>query len=404
MLEPFHLESDAAYVALLDLLPGLDLKVGRQIVVWGTADKFNPTNNINSDDLEDRPLFTEPIANQMVVADLAPWGDKLWFQGVYVPVFYPALLPTSAAEALRDPRSPVPFVSNHDLLVINDLQGMLAANDALIPDVRGHVIMPRTTFSNSQVAGKMGWKVWDVDMSLSYYKGRHDIPTPVNVESTQIKPIDPAITPAGQLHGGCCFVSDAYLVYPRMQVVGYDFSAQIPFLKNMGIWGEAALFIPEAHSLRIEFPIPIAIDGALAMELQGTTVRSTPFVKATTGIDYTFGKHVYVQAQYLRGFIDEFGAGHIGNYVVGGTDLIFFGRHLIFRMFGVVDFPTVKKDFLGNKDKGSYVVYPEILMVPPWGFLTFHLGGFFLLGDDQTKFGQRAAGTSIVFLKATGAF
>ena len=52
------------------------------------------------------------------------------------------------------------------------------------------------------------------------------------------------------------------------------------------------------------------------------------------GFDYTFGKHVYVQAQYLRGFINEFGAGHIGNYVVGGTDLIFFGRKLVFRAFG----------------------------------------------------------------------
>ncbi len=404
MLTPFHVESDAAYVALLDLLPGLDIKVGRQILVWGTADKFNPTNNLNPDDLEDRPLFTEPIANQMVVVDVAPWGDKVWFEGVYIPLFYPALLPPSASAALKDPQSPVPFVDNGDLRTIYELQQRLDANDALVPRVVGHVVQPKPSFRNSQAAFKIGWSFWEVDMSLSYYYGRHDIPTPVNVESTQIRSTDPATTPPEQLHAECCFVSDAFLEYPKMQVIGYDFAAQLPFLGDMGIWGEMGLFIPERKTLRIEFPVPILVDGELRTEIEGVTIRKTPYVKATAGLDYTFGKHVYVQAQYLRGFIDEFGADHIGNYLVAGTDLIFFGRHLIFRLFGVVDFPTGKKDFLGRKDKGSAVIYPEILMVPPWGFLTFELGGFVFLGDETTKFGQKATGSSIVFLKATGQF
>ncbi len=404
MLTPFHVESDAAYVALLDLLPGLDIKVGRQILVWGTADKFNPTNNLNPDDLEDRPLFTEPIANQMVVVDVAPWGDKVWFEGVYIPLFYPALLPPSASAALKDPQSPVPFAEYSDLRTIDALQQRLDANEALVPKVKGHIVQPKPSFRNSQAAFKIGWSFWEVDMSLSYYYGRHDIPTPVNVESTQIRPSDPAVTPPEQLHAECCFVSDAFLEYPRMQVVGYDFAAQLPFLGDLGIWGEMGLFIPERKTLRIEFPIPILVDGELRTEIEGVTIRKTPFVKATAGMDYTFGKHVYVQAQYLRGFIDEFGVDHIGNYLVAGTDLIFFGRHLIFRLFGVVDFPTGRKDFLGRKDKGSAVLFPEILMVPPWGFLTFELGGFVFLGDETTKFGQKATGSSIVFLKATGQF
>ncbi len=404
MLTPFHVESDAAYVALLDLLPGLDIKIGRQILVWGTADKFNPTNNLNPDDLEDRPLFTEPVANQMVVVDVAPWGDKVWFEGVYIPMFFPALLPPSAGAALKDPQAPVPFVDNADLRTIDSLQQMLDANPALVPKVNGHVVQPKLRFRNSQAAAKIGWSFWEVDMSLSYYYGRHDIPTPVNVESTQVRPTDPAITPPEQLHEECCFVSDAFLVYPRMQVIGYDFAAQLPFLGHMGVWGEMGLFLPERKTLRIEFPVPILIDGQLQREMEGVTIRKTPFVKATAGLDYTFGKHVYVQAQYLRGFIDDFGAGQIGNYLVAGTDLIFFGRHLIFRFFTVIDFPTGRKDFLGEKDKGSYVFFPEILLVPPWGFLTFELGGFAFLGGERTKFGQKAAGSSIVFLKAVGAF
>jgi hypothetical protein len=105
-----------------------------------------------------------------------------------------------------------------------------------------------------------------------------------------------------------------------------------------------------------------------------------------------------VQAQYLRGFIDEFGADHIGNYLVGGTELVFFGRHLLFRAFGVVDFPT------GPDDNGSFVIAPELVLVPKWGSVTFDIGSFFLIGEDDTKFGQPGAGSSILFTKVTGAF
>lgn len=407
MLTPFHFESDAAYVGVLDALPGLDLKIGRQIVVWGTADKFNPTNNINPDDLEDRPLFTEPIANQMVVLDYAPLGDRLWFQGVYVPLFYPALLPPSASAALKDPRSPVPFARDEEQTAIDVLQEKLEIQPELVPDVIGHVVMPEVKLTNGQAAAKVGTRFGEWDLSASYYYGRHDIPAPVNVESTMVvDSIDPLDYPDDVrddvLVEECCFVSDVFLVYPKMQVVGLDFATQLGFLGNMGLWGEAGLFFPDAKDLRIELPVATDItpdDGEVnpVFEFEGPTIRSTPFVKATAGLDYTFGKHVYVQGQYLRGFIDEFGVDHIGNYGVAGTDLIFFGRHLIVRVFGVVG--------KAPRDTGvSGVVYPALLMTPPWGYVTFELGSFVLLGDDHTKFGQKAAGTSIAFLKAIGTF
>lgn len=398
MLTPFHVESDAAYVAVYDLLPKLDLKVGRQIVQWGTADRFNPTNNINPDDLEDRPLFTEPIANQMVVVDFAPLDDKLWFQGVYVPLFYPALLPPSAAAGLEDPQSPVPFARESDVAKIEELQRTLDITQSLVPTVVGAVRMPKRRFSDGQSALKLGTSLGGVDASISYYNGRHDIPMPLRVESTTKEmptgPIDEA---------ECCYRSDVTLNYPRMQVLGLDFATQLPFLNDLGLWGEGALFFPNAQDLYIEFPIPVDVtpdDDVLnpVEQLTGPAIDDRPYIKATAGFDYTFGKHVYVQAQYLRGFIDEFGADHIGNYLVGGTELVFFGRHLLFRAFGVVDFPT------GPDDNGSYVLYPELVLVPPWGSITFDIGSFFLIGEDDTKFGQPAAGSSILFTKVSGAF
>jgi len=407
-IQRFHLESRAAYVALTDIAPGLDIKVGRQIVVWGTADKFNPTNNINADDLEDRPLFTEPIANQMAVIDYAPLRDrdKLYFQGIYVPLFFPALLPPSAAAGLKDPYAETPFVNQSELGKITYLQeDYLPKNPKLVPQVFGHVEMPENKFSNGQFAFKMGSRLGEVDISASYYYGRHDIPMPVEAKTTMTHALNDGTEPAD----GYYFRSDVRLIYPKMQVIGLDFATQVPFLGNMGLWGEAALIIPEAKQFHIDLPplpgggVDVTPNDNMANPeafIAGPAVKKQPFVKATAGFDYTFGKHVYVQAQYLRGMINEFGAGHIGNYILGGTDLIFFGRKLVFRAFGLVDLP-------GNnpKSKGpSGVIAPALLFAPPWGYVNFELGSFALLGGDKTYFGQKATGSSIVYFKVIGSF
>lgn len=398
-VSPFHLESDAAYVAIYDLLPNLDVKLGRQIVRWGTADQFNPTNNINADDLEDRPLFTEPIANQMLVIDWAPLDDRLYFQGVYVPLFTPALLPPSATDALLDPYGPVPFADQADLDAIDAARALFEIDPGLIPTITSQVDSRRLKFSDGQAAFKVGTNLGGVfDLSASYYYGLHDIPTPVDVQSAfkQDATGEPG-TPE------CCVDSVVRLKYPRMQVVGLDFSTQLPFLDNLGLWGEAALFIPQPEDLFIGFPRPqdVTPDDGInnpVTSIAGPTIESTPYVKATAGIDYTIGKHVYLQGQYLRGFIDEIGAAHIGNYLVAGTELSFLGRHLLVRLFGVVDFPT------GRGDEGSYVIYPALMAKPKWGYVTIELGSFFLLGGPDTKFGQKATGSSIVFAKAIGQF
>ena len=398
MLTPFHLESDAAYIGLLDLLPGLDIKIGRQIVVWGTADKFSPTNNINPDDLEDRPLFTEPIANQMVVVDFHPWQDKLWFQGVYVPLFYPALLPPSASFALADPQTPVNFARQSDKDKLQFLQGFITANERFNPRVTTKVEPPPRNITNGQAAFKIGSRLGPVDMSASYYYGFFDIPIPYETTSTQLAPL------SEEAVDGYWFQSDVTLVYPRMHVAGLDFAAQLPFLDDMGLWAEGALIIPtQQYDFRVDMPINLDVtpgDGVANPigEFSGPIAEKRPFIKATVGADYTIGKHVYIQTQYLRGFIDDFGANNIGNYLLAGTDLVFFGRHLIFRFFTVTDFPKTRED------RASVVLAPNIIMVPPWGYATLELGGFAFLGRNDTKFGQAAVGSSIVYLKIAGAF
>ncbi|MGB1699811.1 MAG: hypothetical protein ACPHRO_07650, partial [Nannocystaceae bacterium] len=257
LMSRYHVESDAAYVALNDILPGLDIKLGRQIVVWGTADKFNPTNNLNADDLEDRPLFTEPIANQMAVIDYTlPSSDKFWAQLAYVPFFTPALLPPSAATALLDPKTMPPYVNQEDRDAIEFLQGYIDVNPKYDPDIYADLELPENRFKNSQVGFKLGSKLGPVDLSASYYRGFHDIPMPVRVESTNVVPYadDQLEIPPEERFW---YRSDVTLIYPKMQVIGLDFATQLSFLGNAGLWGEAGLFIPgDDYRLVTELPVP----------------------------------------------------------------------------------------------------------------------------------------------------
>src|SRR5437762_3238191 len=104
-VDPYRLEANAAYVDVYKILPKLDLRIGRQVVVWGTADKFNPTNNVNTLDLSDPLLFGKALANNMVRADWNPYGDII-VTAVWVPIFRPAQLPRTAPIAVTEPNRP----------------------------------------------------------------------------------------------------------------------------------------------------------------------------------------------------------------------------------------------------------------------------------------------------------
>ncbi len=54
IVDPYNLEIREAYVQVNGFLSkNIDMTIGRQQIVWGTADKLNPTNNLNPYDLED---------------------------------------------------------------------------------------------------------------------------------------------------------------------------------------------------------------------------------------------------------------------------------------------------------------------------------------------------------------
>ena len=87
-----------AYVEISSfLLDELDLKVGKQRIAWGTADKFNPTDNLNPNDLTDFLDFEAKVPSLAIKAGYY-LGDYT-ITGVWVPIFEPALFPSGGTQA-----------------------------------------------------------------------------------------------------------------------------------------------------------------------------------------------------------------------------------------------------------------------------------------------------------------
>ncbi len=409
-VDPYRLEANAAYVDIYHILPKLDLRIGRQVVVWGTGDKFNPTNNVNTLDLSDPLLFGKALANNMIRADWNPWGDLI-LTAVWVPIFRPAQLPRTAPLAVTTPNHPAPV---QEPFIRNTLGSFAMA----MPPTQINVftMQPDPSIENSQVGVRLAGRVAGIDVSGSYYHGRWGIATPAW---------------AVQKPNG---VVDAIVMWPRMDVVGADMAGSIEKLKGLGYWVEAAVFFPQKITYGTyndafggHDPITfeptgntdssgnqVFIPHITAPEYQrGTVIPSTPFLKLTAGVDYTWNKYLYSNLQYVYGFIDEFGAGkqcyardkvtfddyrceaRIGHYLVVGSDLKLFSDQLLIRLFGAFKVPQV-----GDEDpKFTAVLFPQIAWAV-WDATELSVGAFVFLGDRDTKFGDPAAGASEIFVKA----
>ena len=73
------------------LCKDLDVRIGRQRITWGTADKLNPTDNLNPDDLEDMWDFGRHLSSDGLKATYYLGDYEL--SAVYIPKFTPAVLP-----------------------------------------------------------------------------------------------------------------------------------------------------------------------------------------------------------------------------------------------------------------------------------------------------------------------
>jgi hypothetical protein len=130
----------------------LDLRVGHQIVVWGRADAFNPTNNLTPFDLRTRSPIEDDrrLANSAVRLwlNLAP----LRLEAVWVPLYSAAELPAiepGEFVALTEPNFPAPSLSNGLGALRVHLE--LPAIEASVSYLHGYAPLPGLALSDFTV-------------------------------------------------------------------------------------------------------------------------------------------------------------------------------------------------------------------------------------------------------------
>jgi len=316
IVDPYNLEIREAYVQVNGFLSkNLDLKIGRQFIVWGTADKLNPTSNLNPYDMEDILDFGRHRASDAINMNYYLSNDYS-LQVVFIPFFHPVNMPIGIfADALS------PSISLSQGMV---LKGM---SDTLL--------MPKYNLQESSTAGfKFKGYFKGIDFSLSYLWGRDGLP--IATRNTFI-PIDNL--------GGININSQ--LSFTRTHIIGADLSTSIV---GIGFWAEAAAFIPENNVIMTNdlsalyplSPIPVTMDTMLLD-------KTKPYIKFILGGDYNFSDGSYINIQYLHGFINESGSDNLNDYFFMRYEKKFFNEKLTVAPIGgafiVTDWGKIKNNY-----------------------------------------------------------
>jgi len=171
-----------------------DLRLGKQIIVWGKADGFNPTNNITPVDLTVR----SPLEDDRRVGNFGARAflnfSPVRIEGVWMPLYVPTKFP------------PIPLEPGVTLL------------DPVIPD---------PALKNGLGAGRVHLELSSFEMSASYLYGNALLPGLERYTYT-----------VGTGNGS---VTVQRRVYTH-QVIGFDFSTA--FGEELGLRGEAAYRAP----------------------------------------------------------------------------------------------------------------------------------------------------------------
>ncbi|MCD6557030.1 MAG: hypothetical protein J7K64_07535, partial [Bacteroidales bacterium] len=300
IVDPYNLEIREAYVQLYGFLSkNLDVKIGRQRITWGTADKLNPTDNLNPYDLEDILDFGRHRGSDAINMTYY-LNNEFSVQGVFIPFFQPANMPVGIFANTLNPEMQLP-------------QGLT------LKGFTDNINMPQYNLAESSTAGvKFKGFAAGFDFSLSYVWGRDGMP--ISTYNT-FTPVD--------MTGGITINSD--LSFYRTHIFGADLAGSIG---GVGVWAEAAAFLPENEVIMTNdmsamypmSPVPVTQDT--------TVLKKEAYVKFVVGADYNFADGSYLNFQYLHGFINERGTDNLNDYFFLQYQMKFFEDKLTFTPVG----------------------------------------------------------------------
>lgn len=327
-LFPTNVSMWEAYASVYGFLfDELDLKIGKQRINWGTADKLNQTDNLNSKDFSDLINFAEKIPSWAV--KLSYYLGDYDFTAVWLPNFEPVLLPRNGTS--------------------------LFLGDAFA-SFKDSVILPANRLSNSMFAFKISSNFGGWDYSFSYFNGYDDIPI---LTSLNINP-----------NFGSGNPGKAELSFSKIQVVGADFSTEI---SGIGFWGEGAIVIPQKI---------ITSYSENEVNYQTAALDDKPYFKFTLGGDYTFPGGYYLNAQWMHGFFTDRGS-TLNDYFFARLEKTLFDDQLKVAFGGALEvdrWENVSENY-------GYGFFPELTYQGIDNF-KFTVGLFKVNGKSNTLLGQ----------------
>ena len=323
IVDPYNLEVREAYVQLFEFLTeNLDVKIGRQRIAWGTADKLNPTDNLNPYDLEDVLDFGRHRGSDAISFDYY-FNSEFSLQGAFIPFFQPANMPVGIfADALN------PSMEMPPGIVLESL------NDT--------IIMPKYNLGESSTVGlKLKGFAAGFDFSLSYVWGRDGMP--ISTYNT--------FTPVNEVGG---IDINSQLTFYRTHIFGADLAGSI---KGIGVWAEAAAFLPENDIVMTNDFSAMHPTSLMPVTQDSTVLKKEVFVKFVLGADYNFANGAYLNCQYMHGFINERGNDALNDYFFVRLEKKFLEDKLKVAPLGG---GFIVSDWKNIKDNYSLIYIPEI--------------------------------------------
>lgn len=189
----------------------VDIRLGQQIIVWGKADGFNPTNNLTPTNLSIRSPHDDDRRVGNFASRVFLNMEPVRLEGVWVPLYRAVELP--------------PF--QYPKYV-----------------VEGSTTYPKPEFLRGTYAGKLHINLPSIDASVSYLYGYALLPglTLQQLTSGDNIPV-----------GGQPEVRISRTAY-KQHVIGFDFSTTLG--ESFGLRGEAAYRMPLHYERLIEAPRP----------------------------------------------------------------------------------------------------------------------------------------------------
>ncbi len=224
----------------------VDLRLGKQIIVWGRADALNPTNNITPVDFRLR----SPLEDDIRLGNVGARGflrmGVARLEGVWMPTYLPTELPPVQLPPLVSFASP---------------------------------IFPSANLHNGLVAGRAHLELAAFDMSISYLRGFAPLPG-LALSTVTFNAVTPGIGVS----------RTAY----KQQVIGFDFSTALGDIAT--IRGEAAYRRPVDYQ---NYPNSDPYDPAFN---PNPVYLARPDLQYVVGADHNFGSFNVI-AQYLGRYV-----------------------------------------------------------------------------------------------------